>query len=226
LTSTQRAQVAGACAALVAFAIVVQQVMTDGWLVDVDRRLAEGYSHHQAGRVHSLHRLLGSGRLVTIAKAFTPFGDAGLLLTIIGVVAIVLYTRRQRREAAFLITAAVGGVILDLVTRSIVGQVRPDLPIANFIISRDGLPSGHALDATVCYGALLLVAWSLLSHWQRIIATLATGALVGAVSYSRVVVLAHYLSDVLAGDALGLAWLLALAAAFSLPRRDRLPPAA
>jgi membrane-associated phospholipid phosphatase len=47
-----------------------------------------------------------------------------------------------------------------------------------------------------------------------------------AVSYSRVVTLAHYFSDVVAGVTLGLAWLLALAAAFSLPRRDRLPPAA
>jgi len=35
-----------------------------------------------------------------------------------------------------------------------------------------------------------------------------------------VVLLAHYLTDVLAGAALGLAWLLAVTAAFNLPRGD------
>jgi undecaprenyl-diphosphatase len=60
----------------------------------------------------------------------------------------------------------------------------------------------------------------------KLIATVATSVLVAGVSYSRVVLLTHYLSDVLAGVALGLAWLLLVAVAFSLPSHDRLPAAA
>jgi undecaprenyl-diphosphatase len=103
-------------------------------------------------------------------------------------------------------------VILDIVARTIIGHLRPDLPFPYFLII--GLPSGHALDATTCYGALVVVAWPHLSRGQRILATTAASLLVVAVSYSRVVLLSHYLSDVLGGVLLGLAWLLVVVAGF------------
>ena len=85
------------------------------------------------------------------------------------------------------------------------------------------MPSGHALDATAFYGALLVIAWPRLSQWQRFFALAGTSLFVAGIAYSRVVVLAHYLSDVLAGVSLGVVWLLLLSAAFNLPRDDRLP---
>jgi membrane-associated phospholipid phosphatase len=222
-TRHRGAQITGALIALAVFGIVVEQVMTNGWMVHLDRRFARYYSHNRAGRVRSLRHLVGDGRVVSVAKFFAPFGEAGLLLVLAAIVAVVLYGRSRRREAAFLMTAVVGGMILNLVTRTIIGRVRPDLPIPGFVVSRDGLPSGHAMDATVCYGALLVVAWSALKGWQRVVATVGAFGLALAVSWSRVITLAHYFSDVVAGLALGLAWLLAMSAAFSLPRRERVP---
>ena len=148
-----------------------------------------------------------------------------LLLGAIGVVALLLYRHGRRRDPMFLATAAIGGVVLDLVVRVAFGHVRPDLPFPYSLLGRDGLPSGHALDATVCYGAVLIALWPQLSRTRKLVATSATAVLVAGVSYSRVVLLNHYLSDVLAGITLGLTWLLLVAAAFSLPRRDRLPSA-
>ena len=113
-----------------------------------------------------------------------------------------------------------------LVGRVGLAHVRPGMPFPYFLLGRYGLPSGHALDATVCFGAVIVVLWPQLSRRRRLTATVATSALVAGVSYSRVVLLAHYLSDVIAGVTLGLAWLLLVTAAFSLPRRDRLPSAA
>lgn len=224
--TARRAQVLGAVVALVGFAVVVQQVMANGRLVDLDRRLADHYSDHRLAEVHSIELLIGHGPSQRLGRLVSLFGDAPLLLGAVIVSAFVLYQWGRRRDAYFLTTALVGGIVLDLVVRVAIGHLRPDLPFPYFYISRFGVPSGHALDATSFYGALVVVAWPRLSEWPRIIALACTTGLVGAIAYSRVVLLAHFLSDVLAGVTLGVAWLLLLSAAFSLPERDRLPPAA
>jgi undecaprenyl-diphosphatase len=198
----------------VGFVIVVQQVMATGPLVDLDRDLADGYG---------LARRVGQGHARGIARVLTPLGDAALLLVAVGVLAVFLYRNGRRRESRFLMTAAIGGVLLDLVVRVAFGHLRPDLPYPYRVLGRYGLPSGHALDATVCFGAVLIVFWPQLSPTRRVIATAAASVVVAGISYSRIVLLAHFASDVIAGVTLGLAWLLLVTAAFSLPRRDRLP---
>jgi membrane-associated phospholipid phosphatase len=218
--TARRAQVASALVALLGFAVVVQQVMTNGRLVDLDRRLADHYSDHRLGKVRSIELLIGDGPSQKLGRLLSLLGDAPLLLGAVIVLAFVLYQMGRRRDAIFLTTALVGGILLDLVVRVVIGHLRPDLPFPYFLISRFGLPSGHALDATAFYGALVVVAWPRLSQWQRFGALAGTSALVAGIAYARVVVLAHYLSDVLAGVMLGVAWLLLLSAAFSLPRDD------
>src|SRR5205823_13013555 len=110
--------------------------------------------------------------------------------------------------------------------RLIIGYARPKMPFLYRFLGRYGLPSGHALDSTTCYGAVLVIMWPGLSRVQRFAFVIGYVALVAGISFSRVVLLSHYLSDVLAGVALGAAWLLVVMVAFSLPRHDRLPSAA
>lgn len=223
--TARRAQVAGAIAALVAFAVVVEQVMTGGRLVVLDRHLADHYTHHLLGRARNLSLALGNGRVVALARLVTPLGEATLLIVAMVALAFLLYRQGRRRESAFVVVAAIGGIALDIAARLFIGYVRPDLPFPYSVLGRYGLPSGHALDSTTCYGAALVVVWVGLSRVQRVLITLGYIALVAAISWSRVVLLAHYLSDILAGAALGTAWLLLVMVAFSLPRHDRLPSA-
>ena len=224
--TVRRAHVAGAIAALIGFVIVVEQVMTDGRLVVLDRDLADHFTHHRFGRVGTLSDNLGNGRVVALARIVTPLGEATLLLAAMSVLAFLIYRQGRRREAAFVVTAAFGGIALDIVARLIIGYVRPDLPFPYKFLGRYGLPSGHALDSTTCYGAVLVIMWPALSRVQRVAFVVGYVVLVAGISFSRVVLLNHYFSDVLAGVALGAAWLLALMVAFNLPRRDRLPKAA
>lgn len=68
-------------------------------------------------------------------------------------------------------------------------------------------PSGHASGAVATYGMLAYVLIRLLpEHWHTVI--LATAAIIGlATGFSRVFLQVHFLSDVIAGFACGLAWL-------------------
>jgi len=216
----RRAQLIGAALAFVAFAIVIEQVMVAGPLVDLDHHLADVYGGGRLGHVRTIGRLVGNDRIVTIARVFTPLGDARLLLASIAVLAAIVFTQGRKREASYLVAVAVGGVVLDLLARLAIGHVRPDLPFPYFVLGRYGLPSGHALDSASCFGAMVVVMWPQLTRTARVLVATGAAVLVACISYSRVVLLAHYLTDVLAGAALGLAWLLAVTAAFNLPRGD------
>lgn len=68
-------------------------------------------------------------------------------------------------------------------------------------------PSAHASSSAVAYGML---AYCLALHWrtrrQRLTLVIGFGALVLLIGFSRLYLGVHYLSDVLAGYALALAW--------------------
>ncbi|MFB6085097.1 MAG: phosphatase PAP2 family protein [Halorientalis sp.] len=79
-----------------------------------------------------------------------------------------------------------------------------------------GFPSGHALGSTVVYGGL---GWLTATRDDR--RPLYVGATLAAlISLSRVVVGVHYLGDVLAGIALGVAWLAVAVRYLPTPRRS------
>ena len=227
-TRTRTTHLVVAAVALAVFVAVVAQILADGPLVDFDHRVADHYRFGNLGRSFLRVQLAPQSRLEPLARIVTPFGDAFVVTVAIAVGAWLLLTHSRRREASFLVTVGIGGIVVNTVTRVVIGHIRPGMPYPYSLVTRFCLPSGHALDATVFYGALLIIAWPRLSASIRVLSTAGVIGLVAAVAASRVVLVAHFVSDVIAGVALGVAWLMLVAAAFSLPSRDgnRLPQAA
>ena len=84
---------------------------------------------------------------------------------------------------------------------------RPTQQTGLEVTSIPAFPSGHAMSAIICYGFL---AYLLIPHmpsraWKWVVG-IAAVAVILFDGYSRVFQGGHYLSDVLAGYALGLAW--------------------
>ena len=75
-------------------------------------------------------------------------------------------------------------------------------------------PSGHSQAAVVGYGVLLLLLLPALSRTWRRIAVLVAVLMVIGIGFSRVALAAHFVSDVLAGFALGAVWLGLMTAIF------------
>lgn len=74
-------------------------------------------------------------------------------------------------------------------------------------------PSGHATTAMLVYGFLaFLLARGRPRHWRALLLSVA-GVLIAAIGLSRLYLGMHWLSDVIAGYALGLAWITLLGAA-------------
>lgn len=140
-------------------------------------------------------------------------GTAGVLVMGL-VVAVVQTVRTHRREIfAFLATVFVGITLLVNVTKVVVDRSRPDIRrLTGF--SGASFPSGHAATAAATLAALALVLG--LGCSPRVKAALAGAAagLAAAVATTRVLLGVHWLTDVMAGLALGWAWFCLCSIAF------------
>ena len=87
-------------------------------------------------------------------------------------------------------------------------------------------PSGHALGASIGCCVLLLLTLRLLPRRGRVAAVLAAVLVVGAVAVARVVLGVHFVSDVLAGITLGIAWVAVTTWAYAAWRRETGQPVA
>jgi undecaprenyl-diphosphatase len=167
--------------------------------------------------------------LVTVLETVTDLGGRPIMMWLIVIVIIALLIRRQHRLAAYLLVTGVGALMLDPSLKLIVGRLRPvvDVPVAS--APGNSFPSGHALGSTVAYGALLLIFLPVASRRARAIAISVFAGIVVLVGFTRIALGVHYVSDVLAGWLLGLAWLGVTAYAFRLWRQEageRVPPIA
>ncbi|MFF5178859.1 phosphatase PAP2 family protein [Micromonospora sp. NPDC000316] len=153
---------------------------------------------------------------VTLMRVWTevfapmPLRAASLL------VVIWLLRRSARRLALWVTTTIVVGGSLGPLLKLLVGRDRPELldPVAR--AAGYSFPSGHALNATLAAGVLLLVflpyagrAASRIALWiAAVLITVVTGL-------SRVALGVHFTSDVIGGWLLGVAVLAATTAAFT-----------
>ena len=140
-------------------------------------------------------------------------GTAGSIIAAL-TVAIVQTVRTRRREIfAFLAVVFIGVTLLTNVTKLIVDRARPDIRrLTGF--SGSSFPSGHAATAAATLAALALVIGLGCSPRTKAILTGAATGIAAAVASSRVLLGVHWLTDVMAGLALGWAWFCICSVAF------------
>ena len=159
--------------------------------------------------------------LVSNAMAVVSFLGAPTTLTIVTVGGSLLFLyRRRRTEAAMLSTVVLGGNLLNFCLKHLIQRGRPVFDDPIFSLPTYSFPSGHAMASTVFYG--LLSIYALVNARQRYAAYVVVAAavfMVAVVSFSRVYLGLHYLSDVMGGIAEGIAWLALSFAALHYIRR-------
>lgn len=159
----------------------------------------------------------------TAMKTMSTAGSAPVYLTGFALVAAWLVYRQHPRLAAFAVVTVAGSAVLNAVVKRAVQRARP--VVADPVTTATGLsfPSGHAQSAVVTYATLLLLFWSAMRSVCRRVAVTAAAVMVLGIGLSRVALSVHYVSDVLAGYVLGLAWVVAMVAMFSAWRQELRP---
>jgi undecaprenyl-diphosphatase len=200
----------------VPFSYLLFEVIRSGPFTEFDETTANDLHEHVVGHPELIHALHGISLL----------GKPLLLGVCIALGAVFAYRRGRQRLALFLAVTAIGGGLVDSAVKILVNRPRPVLesPIASAF--GKSFPSGHAMSSTVTYGALLLVFLPAVPRRWRPVAYGFVVLLVGAICTSRLLLGVHFVSDVLGGLLLGLAWLAGSAAMFNIWREERGRPKA
>jgi undecaprenyl-diphosphatase len=176
----------------------------------------ESVDHRTAARLNDL--VSGHPAVVAVIKAVTTLGSTPVLAGVVALALLYLAIRREWRLALFLIASAVGGFIIDPVLKDLVGRLRPVVahPIAHGL--GNSFPSGHALNSTICYGAILLVFLPVArGNWRKAFKIIIF-SLIALIGITRILLEVHFISDVIGGWAIGIAWLGITSTAFELTR--------
>ena len=145
---------------------------------------------------------------------------AGVTLSIaVAVLAGYCVYRKERRLALVLVANAIAEYAMNLVLKYSFARPRPRLFDEIPRPESYSFPSGHSMSAMVIYGTIATVLIVLRPRLRSIV--LPTAAfLIVAIGFSRVYLGVHWTSDVLAGFAAGVPFVLA---AIHLARRATLP---
>jgi undecaprenyl-diphosphatase len=166
---------------------------------------------------------LQDGPLFDVAMLMAALGSGAVAVVVLP--AALWFVRRAWGPEAFVLVAvAMGVVVLNAALKWVLGPTPPFAAVVFKHPSPHNFPSGHTAYATAFYGTLALVA--VRAGRKDVAAVFA--ALVVLMGPARVAGGFHLVSDVVAGYAVGAAWLLAVTAARSRraggsPRRATRP---
>jgi membrane-associated phospholipid phosphatase len=138
--------------------------------------------------------------------------DAGFFIgeQVIVVLAVLLglyfIYKKYWRELTLMVLGLAGSSLLFLILSHLFNRARPVTQIW-IVLHVPGFPSGHSISVVVFYG-LLAYLWvpKVSSTISKIGVAAAALFLMAYVGFSRVFTAGHYLTDILAGYAVGIAW--------------------
>ncbi len=172
----------------------------------------------------SIYRFLASSRTAggeRIWITVSEFGDSSVNVLIIMVVLLILIFKAKYRSAAFWSVAVLGGAIF---VRGFKGLFRYKRPTEIYEgISSFSFPSGHATMCAVIYGFLAIILWRSFKKQQRLLLLCVAVGFPVIMSFSRIYLGAHWLSDVLAGLSIGWAYVMFIGIFYEYKVHEHLP---
>lgn len=153
--------------------------------------------------------------ITIIARSVTTLGSSPVLLALVVVVGFVSWRRgRSLRTLLTLAASYSGSHALFIIVKLVTVRPRPSSTYSLGYFSGYAFPSGHATQAAAVYFTLAALVASRTNRRSTTISAWAIAALtVTAIGFTRPYLGAHWLTDVLAGWALGTLWCASVLAA-------------
>ena len=210
---------------LLGFALIVGSAAV---FAEIAEHLGDGRKLGQLDTLFSdtLRSTVSIGTLQFFAL-LTHFGDPMTLGLLAAVVAAVLLQRRQFWLCAAWLLALAGNATLGKLLKSIFERARPVHDHGLAVADGWSFPSGHSSGAVVAFGMLAyLIARFLPERFAvwRLPVLMTAAALAFTVGCSRIFLQVHYVSDVLAGFAVGAVWLAVCVSAVEVGRYRQVRP--
>ncbi|MEW6025314.1 MAG: phosphatase PAP2 family protein [Pseudomonadota bacterium] len=143
----------------------------------------------------------------------TELGDGMVIALVAAAVLAWLMWRRNWRTARYWVAAIAFGQIAATVVKLVLQRPRPLADLYDGL-STYAFPSGHATMSMVAYGFLATLIAGQFDRPRRWMVYAVATLLISVIAASRLYLGAHWLSDVIGGLSLGLAWVCLLAIAY------------
>ena len=191
---------------LLGLAAAIAALIFFGWLAD---EVLEGETRHFDEVTRAAVHQFASPVLTTIMRGLSFVGST-LALTIASIAVVVcLAMRKLGREAKLFALTMLGGALLNTILKLAFKRTRP-VPFFNLSTPETySFPSGHSLMSACFFGALAaLLTARIKSRRLRIIIWIVATAMFLLIGLSRIYLGVHYTTDVIAGFAAALIWVL------------------
>jgi membrane-associated phospholipid phosphatase len=176
-------------------------------LAELDDDVAEWGSRH------------ADSRSVDVLRTLTDLGGTPVVAAALVATAVLAYRRVRGREPVLLLAAVgVGQLVLSNVLKLVVDRDRPAV-LQLVEVSSSSFPSGHATAAAACWAAVAFVGGHDASRRARAVLAAVAVVIAVAVAASRALLGVHWVTDIVAGLALGWGWFALVVLAFRTAAR-------
>lgn len=202
---------AGAALSLLLFGWLAEQVARHA-TIQFDATIRDG-----------LHALASPG-LTLAFRVITWLGSELFLIPFVALLTWRLIRSGRSHAAGLLVLATAGGEVLDTLLKLIFRRARPAVFFGLATPGTYSFPSGHSMVSACVFGtAAAILTARMTSRRNRIAVWTAAAALTLIIGMSRIYLGVHYPSDVLAGYAAAVIWVVSVRAGYGvwLKRRGR-----
>ncbi len=172
--------------------------------------------------VHDVLQQIRTPRIDSAMVAATELGDVQVLLPVILAALAWLVWRRAWRTCLYSLAAVGVAEVLVKVLKIALHRSRPGLFYDG--VESFAFPSGHATMSVVAYGFLAFLICRKQRAPVRLVIATSTAFGIALIALSRLYLGVHWASDVIAGTSFGLAWVGALAMAYSYRTDEDVKP--
>lgn len=185
------------------FAAIAQDVVTGGVMSEQDVSVVACLQANASAALNAV-------------MTWVSFSGGPAITSAYATILIAAYLARRRIAAALAIATTVyGAALFNIALKHLIQRGRPTLQDPLMTLPTYSFPSGHAAASTVFGGLICILTWrSGLRGTRAVVAIASVVAWVVLVGVSRVYLGLHYPTDVVAGTAEGLAWLMVWTIAF------------
>src|SRR5438270_9351776 len=171
-------------------------------------KLASEVQEHETGELDravsaAVHHL-DAPALDVIMKLLSFLGSFPVVAALVIATLVWRLRRRDRSGALMLAGVSVAAELTNLLLKETFQRTRPSLFQEIATLHSYSFPSGHAMGSAAVYSALAVAVARGAPRWRKQAFALAS-ALVLSIGFSRIYLGVHWLTDVLAGWAAGLA---------------------
>jgi undecaprenyl-diphosphatase len=191
---------------LIGYATALTAVVLFVWFAE---ELLHGNSSRFDENVRNFIHFYASPALTSTMQTISNLGSVAFLVFSGAIISIGLLWAKSRRGLALFLLTMAGASALNFLLKLAFRRARPSSFFGTALPDSFSFPSGHAL--------LSLCFYSIVAYWIStrcgnvfIQAAVWTGALllIGAIGLSRIYLGVHYPSDVIAGYAVGIFWVI------------------